>query len=75
MHRLTFMQSPRMQFLDLSQNALDKRAVEHVAAALAHAAAPEPGLESLKLDDCALKPAALEALGPSIRLREVYGAD
>ncbi|PIL27549.1 hypothetical protein GSI_10700 [Ganoderma sinense ZZ0214-1] len=50
-----------LQFLDLSQNALDKKCVEYVAAALPEA--PIPGLVSLRLDDCALKPQALDALG------------
>lgn len=49
-----------MQFLDLSQNALDKKSIEYIVAALA--IAPESGLASLRLDDCQLRPAALEAL-------------
>lgn len=52
-----------LQFLDLSQNALDKKAIEYIAVALPDA--PTPGLVSLRLDDCALKPQALDALGTS----------
>lgn len=39
---------------------LDKKSVEYIVAALE--TAPEPGLVSLRLDDCALRPAALETL-------------
>ena len=63
-----------LQFLDLSQNALDKKSVEYIAAALPDA--PTPGVVSLRLDDCSLKPQALDALGKSIvRIcsSEVYG--
>lgn len=49
-----------MQFLDLSQNALDKKSIEFIVAALE--TAPEPGLVSLRLDDCQLRPTALETL-------------
>ena len=55
-----------LQFLDLSQNILDKKSVEYIVAALE--TAPEPGLVSLRLDDCGLRPAALEALCMSILL-------
>ncbi|KDR79326.1 hypothetical protein GALMADRAFT_243316 [Galerina marginata CBS 339.88] len=54
-----------LQFLDLSQNMLDKKAVEYIVAALE--TAPEPGLVSLRLDDCSLRPAALEALCRAVR--------
>ncbi|KAI1798170.1 RNI-like protein [Ganoderma leucocontextum] len=54
-----------LQFLDLSQNALDKKCIEYIAAALPDA--PIPGLISLRLDDCALKPQALDALAHSVR--------
>ncbi|VDB95667.1 unnamed protein product [Peniophora sp. CBMAI 1063] len=54
-----------LQFLDLSQNALDKKSVEYVAGALAQM--PEQGLASLKLDDCQLKPLSLEALAHLVR--------
>lgn len=54
-----------LQFLDISQNPLEKKAVEYIAGALTPA--PNPGLESLKLDDCALKPAALEVLAHAVR--------
>ena len=57
-------QAKTLQFLDLSQNSLDKRSIEYIANALPRA--PEPGLSSLRLDDCFLKPQALEALGTSI---------
>ena len=54
------LQAKTLQFLDLSQNMLDKKAIEYVVAALE--TAPEPGLVSLRLDDCSLRPAALETL-------------
>ncbi|KAL4242608.1 RNI-like protein [Abortiporus biennis] len=54
-----------LQFLDLSQNALDKKAIEQVAAALATAS--EQGLVSLRLDDCSLRPQALDALAHAVR--------
>jgi protein phosphatase 1 regulatory subunit 37 len=54
-----------LQFLDLSQNPLDKKSVEYIIAALT--VAPIPGLASLRMDDCALKPGALEALSRVVR--------
>ncbi|KAF8957545.1 hypothetical protein BDZ97DRAFT_2079150 [Flammula alnicola] len=54
-----------LQFLDLSQNMLDKKSVEYIVAALE--TAPEPGLVSLCLDDCSLRPAALETICRAIR--------
>ncbi|TCD69570.1 hypothetical protein EIP91_006992 [Steccherinum ochraceum] len=54
-----------LQFLDLSQNILDKKAVEYLACALP--TAPEPGLVSIRLDDCGLRPAALDALAHAVR--------
>ncbi|OCH84554.1 RNI-like protein [Obba rivulosa] len=54
-----------LQFLDLSQNVLDKKSIEYIASSLAQA--PNPGLVSLRLDDCSLKPAALDALANAIR--------
>ncbi|KAF8804912.1 RNI-like protein [Phlegmacium glaucopus] len=54
-----------LQFLDLSQNFLDKKSIEYVVAALE--TAPEPGLVSLRLDDCSLRPAALETLCRAVR--------
>ncbi|KIM43835.1 hypothetical protein M413DRAFT_18150 [Hebeloma cylindrosporum] len=54
-----------LQFLDLSQNMLDKKAIEYIVAALE--TAPEPGLVSLRLDDCSLRPAALETLCRAVR--------
>ena len=54
-------QSKTLQFLDLSQNVLDKKSTEYIVAALA--TAPDQGLVSLRLDDCSLRPPALEALG------------
>ncbi|KAI0321438.1 hypothetical protein OF83DRAFT_1051221 [Amylostereum chailletii] len=54
-----------LQFLDLSQNPLDKKSVEYIAAALAQC--PDQGLTSLKLDDCSLKPLGLEALAHLVR--------
>ncbi|KAI0777715.1 hypothetical protein BD413DRAFT_602017 [Trametes elegans] len=55
-----------LQFLDLSQNALDKKSIEYIAAALP--AAPTPGLVSLRLDDCSMKPQPLDALAHSVRV-------
>jgi protein phosphatase 1 regulatory subunit 37 len=59
------LQAKTLQFLDLSQNSLDKRSIEYIANGLPQA--PETGLSSLKLDDCFLKPQALEALGTLVR--------
>lgn len=56
-------QSKSLQFLDLSQNTLDKKAIDYISAALPQA--PEVGLSSLKLDDCQLRATVLEALGAS----------
>lgn len=56
-------QSKSLQFLDLSQNTLDKKAIDYISAALPQA--PETGLSSLKLDDCQLRATVLEALGAS----------
>lgn len=61
---LTSSQAKTLQFLDLSQNSLDKRSIEYIANALPQA--PGPCLSSLRLDDCFLKPQALEALGTSV---------
>lgn len=60
LHNVTLNQAKSLQFLDLSQNSLDKKSIEYIVAALE--TAPEPGLISLRLDDCSLRPAALEAL-------------
>ncbi|KAF8637057.1 hypothetical protein AX16_010912 [Volvariella volvacea WC 439] len=54
-----------LQFLDLSNNALDKKSIEYIVVALA--TAPTPGLTSLRLDDCSLRPAALEVLCRAVR--------
>ncbi|CCM02426.1 uncharacterized protein FIBRA_04524 [Fibroporia radiculosa] len=54
-----------LQFLDLSQNSLDKKSIEYIASALSEA--PMPGLVSLRLDDCSLRPAALDALANTVR--------
>ncbi|KAI6040774.1 hypothetical protein EDC04DRAFT_2566656 [Pisolithus marmoratus] len=54
-----------LQFLDLSQTNLDKKAVEYITACLA--TAPQPGLVSLRLDDCSLRPNGLEALSRAVR--------
>ncbi|KAF8879272.1 hypothetical protein BD779DRAFT_1552376 [Infundibulicybe gibba] len=54
-----------LQFLDLSQNALDKKSVEYIVAALV--TAPKAGLISLRLDDCSLRGLALEALCRAVR--------
>ncbi|KAI0072487.1 RNI-like protein [Panus rudis PR-1116 ss-1] len=55
-----------LQFLDLSQNAIDKKSIEYIAASLP--AAPTPGLVSLKLDDCQLRPTSLDALAHTVRV-------
>ncbi|KAJ7834248.1 hypothetical protein B0H14DRAFT_3087627 [Mycena olivaceomarginata] len=57
-------QAHALTFLDLSQNALDKKAVECVVAALGEY---REGLVSLKLDDCGLRAAALETLSRAVR--------
>ncbi|KAK7451206.1 hypothetical protein VKT23_012542 [Stygiomarasmius scandens] len=57
--------SSSIQFLDLSQIPLDKKAIEVLVAALTPAG--HPGLASLRLDDCALKPGALEVLAKVVR--------
>ncbi|KAF8635270.1 hypothetical protein AX15_000493 [Amanita polypyramis BW_CC] len=54
-----------LQFLDISQNGLDKKSMEYIVAALAPAS--EPGLVSLRMDDCQLRPAALETLCRAVR--------
>ncbi|KAJ7454514.1 hypothetical protein FB451DRAFT_1518200, partial [Mycena latifolia] len=54
-----------LQFLDLSQNALDKKAVECIVGALGKDG--RRGLVSLKLDDCSLRAAALETLSRAVR--------
>ncbi|KAK2467301.1 hypothetical protein APHAL10511_000536 [Amanita phalloides] len=54
-----------LQFLDVSQNSLDKKSVEYIVAALTPAS--EPGLVSLRMDDCQLRPAALETLCRAVR--------
>jgi len=50
--------------LDVSQNVLEKKSVEYLVAALGASttAGDEPGLVSLRMDDCSLRPAALETL-------------
>lgn len=53
--------SNNLQFLDLSQNVLDKKSVEYIGLALKPASTP--GLVSLRMDDCQLRPASLETLG------------
>ena len=53
--------SKNLQFLDLSQNMMDKKSVEYIGNALRPAS--EAGLVSLRMDDCSLRPASLELLG------------
>ncbi|KAJ7343861.1 hypothetical protein DFH08DRAFT_915041 [Mycena albidolilacea] len=60
-------QAHALTFLDLSQNALDKKAVECVVAALGEYREVRQGLVSLKLDDCGLRAAALETLSRAVR--------
>lgn len=57
--------SKNLQFLDLSQNALDKKSVEYIGLALRPAT--DAGLVSLRMDDCSLRPASLETLGMTFR--------
>ncbi|KAK0443366.1 uncharacterized protein EV420DRAFT_1649300 [Desarmillaria tabescens] len=52
--------STSLEFLDLSQNALDKKSVELLVAALTT-------LITLRLDDCSLRPGALETLSRAVR--------
>ncbi|KAG2124709.1 hypothetical protein BD769DRAFT_1466747 [Suillus cothurnatus] len=54
-----------LQFLDLSQTNLDKKAVDYIVVSLT--TAPEPGLISLRLDDCSLRVPALDVLARVIR--------
>lgn len=54
-----------LEFLDLSQNNLDKKSVEYIVAALS--TPPTTGIASLRLDDCNLRNAALETLCRAIR--------
>ncbi|KAF9489856.1 RNI-like protein [Pleurotus eryngii] len=58
-------QAKSLEFLDLSQNNLDKKSVEYIVAALS--APPTTGIASLRLDDCNLRNAALETLCRAIR--------
>ncbi|KAF5343098.1 hypothetical protein D9758_016016 [Tetrapyrgos nigripes] len=57
--------STSLQFLDLSQIPIDKKSAELLVAALTPAG--HPGLASLRLDDCALKPGALEVFAKVVR--------
>ena len=66
-------QAKNLQFLDLSSTVLDKKAVDYIVVCLT--TAPEPGLVSLRLDDCALRPNALEALGESSLITRPLGPD
>ncbi|KAG1863171.1 hypothetical protein DFJ58DRAFT_715166 [Suillus subalutaceus] len=54
-----------LQFLDLSQTNLDKKAVDYIVVSLT--TAPEPGLISLRLDDCSIRVPALDVLARVIR--------
>ncbi|EIW75443.1 hypothetical protein CONPUDRAFT_112021 [Coniophora puteana RWD-64-598 SS2] len=54
-----------LQFLDLSQNALDKKAMEYIASVIPQL--PAQGIISLRLDDCQLKPPALDVLARAVR--------
>ncbi|KAF9261653.1 RNI-like protein [Marasmius fiardii PR-910] len=54
-----------LQFLDLSNIPLDKKSAEYVVASLTQP--PAPGLASLRLDDCSLKPSALDVLAKAVR--------
>ena len=65
-----YSQAKTLQFLDISQNPLDRKSIESIGSALG--AANEGGLVSLRLDDCALKPIALESLGIPICSAKFY---
>ncbi|KAG7094999.1 hypothetical protein E1B28_005793 [Marasmius oreades] len=54
-----------LQFLDLSSIPLDKKSMEYIVVSLAQP--PAPGLASLRLDDCFLKPGALDVLAKAVR--------
>ncbi|KAL0071126.1 hypothetical protein AAF712_001684 [Marasmius tenuissimus] len=54
-----------LQFLDLSQTPLDKKSIEYIVASFSQP--PSPGLASLRLDDCSLKPGALDVLAKVVR--------
>lgn len=83
-----FFQTRTLQYLDLSQNPLDKKAMESIVGSLGSAppqmssnghgsppasprlpqalvssTKPASALLSLRVDDCALRPATLEILG------------
>ncbi|KAG2055296.1 RNI-like protein [Suillus hirtellus] len=58
-------QAKNLQFLDLSQTNLDKKAVDYIVVSLT--TAPEPGLISLRLDDCSLRVPALDVLARVVR--------
>jgi hypothetical protein len=53
-------QAKSLQFLDLSQTNLDKKAVDDIIVSLTTVL--EPGLISLHLDDCSLRVPALDVL-------------
>ncbi|EIN04586.1 hypothetical protein PUNSTDRAFT_47270 [Punctularia strigosozonata HHB-11173 SS5] len=54
-----------LQFLDVSQNSLDKKSIEYIAATLTPQGSP--GLESLRMDDCGLRGGSLEVLSQAVR--------
>lgn len=61
-----------LRFLDLSENGLDRRSVEVLMPGLqirteADAKEEVGGLETLRLDGCAVRGGSLEALGQSLR--------
>ncbi|KAI9455536.1 hypothetical protein HD554DRAFT_269836 [Boletus coccyginus] len=58
-------QAKNLQFLDLSSTVLDKKAVDYIVVCLT--TAPAPGLVSLRLDDCSLRPNGLEVLARAVR--------
>lgn len=53
-----------LQFLDISQNPIDKKSIEYITACLVP---NTPGLISLRMDDCLLRPAVLEVLCRAVR--------
>ena len=65
--------SKNLQFLDLSQNMMDKKSVEYIGSSLRPAS--EPGLVSLRMDDCSLRPASLETLGKHYYIADVHLVD
>ena len=52
---------------------MDKKSVEYIGSSLRPAS--EPGLVSLRMDDCSLRPASLETLGKHYYIADVHLVD